>query len=398
MPPDGTNAHYVSLWELPSFYRRLKASVVALENAWEQGHLESALLDEEVTGHLSRSVVRTYERLVGVDDLRHSSFRRDSIHAVLTPVKELLSAPRIWFEVAARMHGPQNVSVLPLNTVSPDDDPASEDEEPAESALEHVTLPVLAPGGEVRMAMHQMVSARFWGIGFEFEGRNDEQLFVNLLLRDVLDRLAVDLGDLMHVQRWYTSRPRGGPQPVIVPDPAGRRYEQLMLDILNEERRCARRARLSEDFLEKTDVRVKVDGVKRRRGARVQVTQTTHPDFLAQKRALIRRVNEYVILSPLPLAEAMTDERIGEFLRPPERYALWESFPEAPTTIPGLAMAFKRIFLDTLDRSPSHPTGPMHQIPKPIRQLVRAYVTAEAHRTTSEMRARHAAAERVAKR
>ena len=45
-----------------------------------------------------------------------------------------------------------------------------------------------------------------------------------------------------------------------------------ILDILNEDERYARVAPLIEDFLEKTDLRVRYPRLKRKRGGRVQVT------------------------------------------------------------------------------------------------------------------------------
>lgn len=372
----------VSLWELPAYYRRLKGSVLALENAWEDDRLDAALADTDVLAPLSRPVMRTYERLQTATDLPKSAFRRDSIHAVLEPVKELLASPRLWFPVRKVLSEPV---VDPL-------------EPHARSRIGETLFEVSGPRGTVDLRLSQMVSARFWGLGFEFPDRRFEKLFVSTLVSNVLDRLAVDLSDLAKVQRWFRRQTAEGLKPIIVPDPQGRRFEQLMIDMLNESESVSRRARLSEDFLEKTDLRLRLPDLKRRRGARVQVTQTTHPDYLARKRSSIRLVNEYVILSPLPLAEAVADPASATLLTKEERTALWSAFQRRPVTVTELAVGIKRLFLQAIATPADTPDGPMRRVPPPIRRLVRAFVFAEAHRTTHEMRHRQAAIARVSRR
>jgi hypothetical protein len=77
----------------------------------------------------------------------------------------------------------------------------------------------------------------------------------------------------------------------------------LILDILNEDDRRARMAPLVEDFLEKTDFRVKYPEVKRRRGARVQVTSIIALELHETKLQAINLAEELVFLSPLSLAK-----------------------------------------------------------------------------------------------
>ena len=74
----------------------------------------------------------------------------------------------------------------------------------------------------------------------------------------------------------------------------------------NEHEHHARIAPLHEDFLEKTDIRVRYPGLKRRRGARIQVTQIADYELHDEKVSRIRASNEFVILSPRTLADMAT--------------------------------------------------------------------------------------------
>ena len=93
-----------------------------------------------------------------------------------------------------------------------------------------------------------------------------------------------------------------------------RRFEHLILDILNEDDRHAKVAPLVEDFLEKTDLRVKYPGLRRKRGGRVQVTSIVAPELHETKLEAIKLAEEFVFLSPLSLAEFV--DSLRGILRP----------------------------------------------------------------------------------
>jgi hypothetical protein len=246
----------------------------------------------------------------------------------------------------------------------------------------------------VRLTIAQVAAVRAWGIGFEFDdpavADQVAQMFVDLTLH----RVAVDLRDLEDIERWLRRRRSPRPAPAeaelihIVPDAGGRLFEQLMLDLLNEEALTARRAPLREDFIEKTDLRVHMPGLRRRRGARVQVTQTTLQDRLEQKLARIPRVNEFVILSPRSLADALDHEAGTELLSPADLAQFWAMFPQPPIDIEEMARGIKVLLASAMVRSTDDPRGPIARVPVPLRRLVRSFVASEAYRTTSELRAR----------
>lgn len=379
----------VSAWELKAYYRRLKSAIIAFESAWEEGNIDAALADDELARTVGPDILASYDRLRQHRRPRITAFRRNSIHALLEPVKELLSEPRRWFPASPLAMPPSAGNEL--DTAA--DSLAAwwhEDRLPLPAIRQIVAV---GPQGELALTIDQVIAARAWGIGFEFDDPAAADSVATLLARLALHRVAADLRDLEDIELWLELHLRRqdeevSPDTHIVPDIPGRRFEQLMLDILNEQAPVARRAPLFEDFVEKTDLRIHVPALNRRRGARIQVTQTTFQERLEQKLARIRRVNEVVILSPRSLADALDQEEGLELLSSSELDRFWSSFPRLPMTVAELAKSVKRVFLGAIRQPHSGPRGPLAHVPEPLRHLVVAYVTADAYRTTSELRER----------
>ena len=172
-------------------------------------------------------------------------------------------------------------------------------------------------------------------------------------------------------------------------------FENLMIDIPNEETCTASRAPLDEDLREKTDLRIHLNGLNRRRGARIQVTQTTASNRYYEKLSRIRHLREFVILSPVALAEALMQEGvIGAKGQAPisakHLDQLWRYFGHPPQTISECARMIKRALLSALQHANEHPLGPAASVPPPLRSLIRTYVMDEAFRTTGLLRQREA--------
>jgi len=436
-----------SPWELPEYYRRLKAAIIALEAAYEEGDLDSALDDPERGFLLGGEIIDSYRRLLRIRNPRATAFRRNSIHALLEPVKELLSEPRRWYLAAdatpaeaspaeatpaegtpAVAAGPADEPAAPgaeagapsseanpLLDATPEDgathgDLVGEDANHSEVALASAVdsnpawweVPSLGPpkvqliratrpAGEVTQRIDQAIAVRAGGSGLEIADQPTADAVATMLLRLAIHRVAMDLRGLEDIERWLARRPAAedaSDDIHIVPDILGRRFEQLMLDILNEHEPMARRAPLVEDFIEKTDLRIQVPDLNRRRGARIQVTQTTYPERLEQKLARIRNLKEFIILSPRSLADALDREEGMELLSPADLSHFWSSFSRPPMTVDEMAAGIKRIFRKAMDRGDEDPRGPIAFVPEPLRRLVVAYVTAEAYRSTSELRER----------
>jgi hypothetical protein len=387
----------VGAWELQTYYRQLKSAIIALEAAWEEGRIDGALADPEIARTVGQDILTSYRRLKRYRHPQTTAFRRNSVHALLEPAKELLYPPQTWF--------PARV-LTSTAEVEPPDATATEPD-PQETWWHGCPLPLpkiqrvrtKGPDGELTLHINQVIAARAWGLGFEFDDQAAADSVATMLVHLALHRVATDLRDLEDIELWLERRLRrqaaeagGDAQDCadihIVPDIPGRRFEQLMLDILNEREPIARRAPLFEDFVEKTDIRVQVPGLNRRRGARIQATQMTFPERLEEKLSRIRRVNEFIILSPSSLADALDREEGTELLSPSDLDGFWSCFPRPPMTVEELARSLKRLLLSTMDHAAEDPRGPMARVPLSLRHLVGAFVAAEAFRTTSELRAR----------
>lgn len=350
-------------WELPQFYRRLKDYLLRLEQAWEAGELEPLLARPETLEAVGSAVAHVYLNLLKVSP-SSQPFRRSSVHVVAESPKASLSEPVCEF--------PARVDRV---------DPPGE-------ARPTIVFRVDSREGEVTLSAEQVVALRTWGVGLQVEDPEVEAALVQRLVYRVLQRLASDLSGLYKVERWLTRAKQIHPGTRVAPDQHGRRFEQLMIDVLNERTLMARHASLYEDFVEKTDLRVRAAGLDRRRGARVQVTQTSEEQYLDEKVAQIRFSEEFVILSPLSLARALASPQADALMSAEEVRALWDALPSTYATVAELARVIKKIFLDAVDQPCVDPAGPRVLVPPSLRSLVRHYVVAESFRTTAKMRAR----------
>jgi hypothetical protein len=238
-----------------------------------------------------------------------------------------------------------------------------------------------------------MLDARFWRIGFTFATHGLCDAFAQIVVRRATGRLASELFGLQRILERFNPKTVGR-ELRIVPDPRDRRFEHLILDILNEDDRHAKVATLVDDFLEKTDLRVQYPGLKRRRGSRVQVTSTVAPEHHKTKLEAIKAVEEYVFLSPLSLAEfvnhlqdhapAISISETPLFTLAP----LWDCLEVKPADVRQLASELKRIMFRALTGTPDSPLGPMAQVPLPIRRLIRLFVETRAIESTNTLRER----------
>jgi hypothetical protein len=384
----------VQAWELERYYRALKSAILTLEEAWADGTLSTRLEDQELLRVVGPEIGAIYGQVARSRSKGPTPLRRNSIHAILEPVKEVLSEPQRAFRAT-------KIELTPPRAESQ----AAEPDPVAELDAPLVTSPLKAiavetPSGPIRLPIAQVAAVRAWGIGFEFDDPEVANAAAQTLVDLTLHRVAVDLRDLVDIERWLRRRTAARATAAgatatateelvhIVPDAGGRLFEQLILDLLNEEQLVARRAPLREDFIEKTDLRVHVPRLNRRRGARVQVTQTIFQNRLEQKLARIPRVNEFVILSPRSLAEALDHEAGTELLSPADLDVFWAMFPRPPIDIEEMARGLKQILAAAMAQPITDPRGPLALVPEPLRRLVRSFVAAEAYRTTSELRER----------
>lgn len=372
-------------WELEDFFRSLRAAVLEYEEGFRTGTLGAKLADLELSERVGPDIAQTYERLAAEGSDRLIELRQSAVHALIDQARQEIFELR-EFASARVIATARGARAEPNGTAAPPDDAEhSHDTRPP-----RIVAASLRDGPEEFVRLDQVLAARFWGIGFVF----DDPPTTTEVAREVARETASRLGrDLRHLQKVLL---RFRPNDVsavtrMVPRPEERGFEQLMIDILNEERPCSRAAPLSEDFLEKTDLRVRYPGLERKRGGRVQVTQITDETMHREKLERIRHVNQFVVLSPLTLARFVNGElhQRGNGPRALEHFdldAFWHCLPDLPTDVPSLAASIKRLLIGALRRPVASPRGPLAHVPWALRNVIRIYVRNDVFRATRELR------------
>lgn len=371
----------ISTWELDDFFRGIRRQIVANEEAFERGQLAAALPETSAWPESHPSISAAYRRLQRAACLEPAEYRSRAVHALLATTRtELFELPR-RFEA-------RPVDFRGHASATPPADPRGELELGA-SALQRCLpgLAVRSHRGEVYLRLDQVLAVRRWGIGFLIEDAAVSDALTSAVAHHAADQLAYALCGVEKVQVRLEARGLGAGIE-LVPPREGRGFEQLLCDILNEHYPCARQAPLYEDFFEKTDLRLHVRGLSRRRGARAQVTRTTEPAAHAQKLAQIHNLEEFVILSPLTLARAFCREQAELGLGDAEVRQFWHCLPDLPSTEEDLAFLLRAMLLRALDQPFSGPRGPLAAVPEPVRLLLQSYAAVSSRRTTEQLRAR----------
>lgn len=284
----------------------------------------------------------------------------------------------------------------PIDTILADEDGPDgredateviEDMVPVSSLRYVVSQDLPAP---VSLRLDQVLAARSWGVGFFFNDMDETDRVTDLRARLALEHLARDLLDLSRMlPRLLRGKP--GQYPPLVPPRFSRAAEQLIADIVNEHEPNASLSRLCEDYLQKTDLRVRYPGLQRRRGARVQVTLGPTQSHLQQKLDTIRNPEHFVILSPWALATA-----IPHFGGQAEKHQVpmdhdlilrfWRSLSGQPASLESLAYTIRGILHHAIHSKIADPRGPLALVPEAVRELIRVWIKHEAFRSTQAMR------------
>ena len=346
-------------WELEAFWRELHRLVLALEESAAAGGLRAHLDEPGVIAVIGPDLGSAYRHLVRrppAASPQHRKKRRQVVHALLAQLRDEAFVVRKWGVARGSLW--QRRALL-------------------ETSVEE--------SAHVAQRLDQVAARRFWGLGFVHEDdtcASDE--LARHAVRRAVRRFARDLRDLADVLRRRTD-----PEMVLVPSHTDRSFEQLMLDVLDENHHRAEAARLAEDFCQKTDLRVRYPGLDRARGARVQVKATRSPKIHEIRIADIRNRETLVILSPVAIAEfidAQVNDRTHALLDRDQLEAFWRCIPGEPTTIDELAPAIGRVFARALAHPTVDPRGPMALVPDALRLAIRIYVRNEAFRSTDALR------------
>jgi hypothetical protein len=218
---------------------------------------------------------------------------------------------------------------------------------------------IVVPEHDAVLRSDQITSSRHWGI--QFDG---EPTLIDAIERRFFDDVVSILGDCARgAAKVFNRSDRYDPRwlPGLEYDP----FEHLIADILNEHKGIAHHASFEEDFIEKTDLRVRYPDLERRHGARVQVTRMLHQDQMIAKTTGVELHDEFVFLSPLTIAEARNTPT-------PE--------VEAKLIYGALAHALRTVGL--------HPVGPRNGVPPGLRAEICDYVRTAAFASTEKLRDR----------
>ncbi|MBI1212977.1 MAG: hypothetical protein GC190_16060 [Alphaproteobacteria bacterium] len=367
--------------DVPNFCRQICEAVVELERAYEAGQLSSLLASGTFEEALGSSLYRTYSKLGDNTPGPLQMLRVDAVSALLAQLRNDLVPSRsahakVRMPSAGDASRAESRSYYPLSASPYEFFDARFDDE-----------------SYISIHIDQMLDARFWGIGFSFEAPDLCNEFARRVVRIAVGRLANDLLGLQKIIDRFN--PKTQKQELkIVPYPVDRRFEHLMLDVLNEEGRHARVAPIVEDFLEKTDLRVRYAGLQRKLGSRVQVTSVAEPELHKAKLGAIKLAEEFVFLSPLSLAEYVVSlqgrTRVNQNsdALPFELASLWDCLDEKPMDVLQLASELKRVMLQAMSGPPNSPLGPMVRVPHPLRHLIRHFVETHAFTSTARLRER----------
>jgi len=236
----------------------------------------------------------------------------------------------------------------------------------------------------LRIRLSQAFEARHWGVWYALDNPEAQAWLEASWSRSVIAAFEMNLRDLNRMsQKLWLDRTRWDVIPI------GALFEQLILDILNEERPLASRAPLHEDLIEKTDLRVSYPSLQGSGGARVQVTFITDEERHGSKLRRIAHGEEFVVVSPLTLAGAVLGLGPTKSFTRTQRDAVFASLGWPTQTAGVVAMALKSHFLRALGKPPS-PLGPLLWIAPSIRHFIRVYVEREAHAATRQVRRREA--------
>lgn len=236
-------------------------------------------------------------------------------------------------------------------------------------------LIILNEGQSIEMRLDQAAHVRRWGIEISPQDKVQADIVHSSLIQGAMARLESNLrqinkmclslvtGNLSHPDAIYWTC--AGP---------GFLMEELVIDILNEHSEHAKRANLHEDLFEWTDLRVKYPDLGRKNGARVQVRLSTSVSKQASPR---HDAGAYVVLSPFKLSDYL-----GRLTEAPRAGSIskefWDLFEVPPMDERELGRALQTMFRRALESPSLGPLGPISNVPRPIREVIQAYVHSES--------------------
>lgn len=367
----------VATTEVDRFFRELRQTVVNLENAYRKEILPVYLPRVDVESQFGTALFNVYSRLVRRPFIKDPQGRRiETVFALLEQVRDQLLETDTWFHAERVEDRRKELELI-------DGNPGS-----TQSLSRYLTTDI--SGEEVLLRIDQVIEARNWRIGFVFGDSAETDRMSALTVKRSLEHLVCELKDL-EIMLPRIAQAELGRFPKLVAPRCGRVLEQPVVDILNEDSKQAQLTRLSEDYCQKTDIRVRYPELHRPRGARIQVTWAPTQFTHQRKVDSISRAEHYTILSPWALADAapQVGQTRSEY-RPEFDNTLisriWSSIAGQPLDTATLALEFRAILNRALHSPVCDPRGPMALVPPSFREYIRQWVRFESMRSTKALR------------
>ncbi len=335
-------------------------TIPELEAALHDGTLAELIQRPELKERIGESLVSRYQEMAAAKMKHDRDFRQSWTAIFVQMLQALLQPPKKCFPATAGI-----------------------------SRGKIRTLLVSHHQGDVTLRDDQVLSARRWGIWFEFEDENLARAYSDHLMRSALQKLESDICSLRYVETTYlagysklSSTARYDHEGI------GGRFEHLMCDVLNELDQQARFAPLAEDVLERTDLRVTYPFLSRRKRARIQVSLAAVAAHHRNKIGSLYLPGEFICLTPMDLALCALSPPTVPLLESFGWEDFWASLGEKHQNEDELARVLHDIFVDALSFPRLHPLGPMWILPPPLRQFIRAFTEYCAAETTGQIRER----------
>lgn len=371
---------------LESLSRIIREELLQLEHAWQEGALPDALTSPRVQELLGPHVRTFYEDVIRFQTPKPNSVRTAALPLALARFQRTLQVPSRW----------QDARVTEAAPVDTEADSPLHPEQEEKAPVAFQTLTAAAKGRALALLdrpapirWDQGVDARFWGIGLRLSDETAELALRALLWERALQELTEALRSIVAVQLRVRERTAAFFSQCSGSNP-GLDFEQLLLDILNEDERVARHASLREDWLEQTDIRLKYPELQRHRGARAQVCLSPKRVHKEQKLERMAFPQEVAVISPRTLAEHAARGGLEETLTTEQVEEFWCSLPRFPADVSELSRELRTLFGDALTTKQKRDAGlgPIDSIPSPIRRYIRSFARQEAVRSTAALRQR----------
>lgn len=192
------------------FYKSVCILVDEFEGALERDALEFAVASVDRTNPAAQWLATTYSRLLRRDTLALSPLRPSWIKYAIASFERALREPeQVW---------------------------------PAEMTDKRLVVRLHDRANTMSIRYDQLPQCRFWGHWFSFNNASHDRTVTGSVVHRVFTRLLSDLASIDKLERLQALG--GSRLPTLDYDVVGTGilFEQLVLDILNENQMCAHRA------------------------------------------------------------------------------------------------------------------------------------------------------------